>query len=279
MAGVATYAALQTALANQGKRQHLQWTRASISGSVVDVLYDLSLLGDRPAILTTPTAGLANATACSKTTGGAMYFMNAAASTNNFLLKINANRTSGASLQGTYWLVDRLAMCKVDMTTASGSFTGFDATARLAATEGGMIVTTVITALSATPTAISLGYTNQSGTASRTTKTISTTASRAANNSAITLYNFWPLQAGDTGVRSIESYTSDAAGTGVVLFSVVKPLAIFNAGLFGDCYERDAMIQTLKGVIIPDNACLQLLFAPAASSTSAMAADIELFNN
>ena len=66
-----------------------------------------------------------------------------------------------------------------------------------------------------TPT-LTLGYTNQEGTAGRTANTIQATASSSALG---TFYQF-ALQAGDTGVRSIETYQQSATWTSGVVHLV-----------------------------------------------------------
>jgi len=81
-----------------------------------------------------------------------------------------------------------------------------------------------------------VSYTNQDGTAGRTSQSTFTkiisgggTLVSSSNNAVTGSHPFIGLQAGDTGVRSVESVTFTAAGGGLMAIVLVKPLFHFYA--------------------------------------------------
>ncbi len=91
--------------------------------------------------------------------------------------------------------------------------------------EGCQMTLEVTTALGATPANVTIGYTNSGGTPSRTTPAIAMTASAIAQRLQPNALGFQTqLQAGDTGVSSVETVTFSAAmGSGVVALNIFKP--------------------------------------------------------
>jgi hypothetical protein len=123
------------------------------------------------------------------------------------------------------------------------------------------------TAVGATATTVTCSYTNSDGTSGRTT-----TASifGGSTYNAVGMMLRLPLQAGDIGMRSIESVTL-AASTGTIgNFGVVmyKPLAML-LGLNGeavtemDCVSTGRMVGQFNEVL--DNACLSVFSMNTAS--------------
>lgn len=90
--------------------------------------------------------------------------------------------------------------------------------------DGVLIVMEVRTALGANPSAnISISYTNQAGTASRTGTIILPSVSSASINNVY----FFALQSGDTGVRSVQSVTLGTSLTsGTWGLAAVRVLAL-----------------------------------------------------
>lgn len=114
-------------------------------------------------------------------------------------------------------------------------------------------------------TTVTASYTNQAGTSGRTTTAIQFggTGFREVN-----AFIQLPLQAGDTGVRSVESVTlAGDTGTngnfGVVLF---KPLAMMALNNFEGAHVIDAVSSGgLIGALAQaeTNACVSLLYVPS----------------
>ena len=107
-----------------------------------------------------------------------------------------------------------------------------------------------------TPTAV-LTYTNQSGTGGRVTGNI---AMGAVTVGCLQSGSFFvPLQAGDTGVRSVESIAITGTTTGTVTVVFAKPITMLPTSA-GAYVERDMVLQTPKMFQLRDSAALQWVY-------------------
>ena len=128
----------------------------------------------------------------------------------------------------------------------------------------------VYTAISTVNTTATIKYTNQDGVANRVSKPIVVATNNNSNAGSFTAF---PLQNGDTGVRSVESFTmagvSVAAGNmGITLCKKVAHLPVDT----GSYVERQAYRQTWSygGIVeILPGACLFLSFMASAIATTA----------
>jgi hypothetical protein len=121
-------------------------------------------------------------------------------------------------------------------------------------------------------------YTNQDGTAGRVTPLHTMTTGAAVNGTILTTSAavagtfgpFMTLQAGDTGVRSIEAVTC-TAGTDVGLFTMVlvKPLAEFSLREITAATEVDFFLDAGKLPIVQDDAYLNMITCPNGSLSAA----------
>ena len=117
-----------------------------------------------------------------------------------------------------------------------------------------------------------VSYTNSSGVSGRTTTSVFQNAA-AANGSIITssvnntisAVPFLPLQAGDTGVRSIDSVTMLGADVGLFTLVLVKPIAQFCLNEQTAPVEVDYLLQKSGMPEIKDDAYLNLLCLPNGS--------------
>jgi hypothetical protein len=110
-----------------------------------------------------------------------------------------------------------------------------------------------------TPT-ITVGYTNSAGTASRTAANLVATG---ASSPATTFYPIG-LQAGDTGVRSVQSVTLSATWTSgtmnLVAYRILGTMPLSQAGLpLGDFLNFGAPR-------VYDSSCLSFLFIPNSTN-------------
>jgi len=107
---------------------------------------------------------------------------------------------------------------------------------------------------------IAVTYTNQAGTAARTTGTIALGLAPTVGSMFLL-----PLQAGDTGVQKIESVTSTAASAGTFNIVVARPL--WNGRVpgvnFGECHGPD---RTGLPQLFTDSALCVMLNADSTSS-------------
>ena len=110
-----------------------------------------------------------------------------------------------------------------------------------------------------TPT-ITLGYTNSAGTSGRTATLINATA---ASSAAGTFYVF-ALQAGDVGIRSIQSYQQSATWTSgtlhLVMFRFLGEVPVGTSG--GAAGPLELALPRLY-----DNTCLQPVFVSGSTTT------------
>lgn len=113
-----------------------------------------------------------------------------------------------------------------------------------------------------TPT-LTLGYTNSAGTASRTATNVVPTVATSP------IGTFYPigLQAGDVGVRSIQTLTLSATWTSgtinLVAYRVIAAVPLVAAGV-------PSQVDWISGgaARIYDSSCLQFLFVPQTTSAS-----------
>lgn len=210
-----------------------------------------------------PTSGKANGRVCTKSTVGALPFLDAPNGKSLYLKGINFTGVGQEPCHVV--IVDRLAEIQILLAEATGSFTGCDASSKLASTagrgDGGIILAEAFGGALGTATNFSLGYTNQNGTGSRSTGTLTSVASCvrgcnlfAAQGLAI------PLQSGDWGVRSLDSVTAvSGSGTGNVLFTIAKVVGEFSAYAASQNYERDFYMELPIMQKLRNDACLSVL--------------------
>jgi hypothetical protein len=122
-----------------------------------------------------------------------------------------------------------------------------------------------VTAFTGTPS-IAVTYTNQAGTAGRTTGTITL-------GTAPTLGRMFqlPLQSGDTGVRTIESVTATVATVGTFNVLVLRPLWSGRCKIANDGDVHD-LAKTGMPIVYQDSA---IIMAIAADSTSTGIPELE----
>jgi len=119
----------------------------------------------------------------------------------------------------------------------------------------------------------SVSYTNSAGTVGRTSSTV--TQNTVASPGTITTSGtattgqtpdpFIPLQAGDSGVRSVQSVTMNGTDTGFFAIVLVKPLAQTVIRGIDAPYEKDMLIMANELAKVPDDAYLSMLALPNGS--------------
>jgi len=132
------------------------------------------------------------------------------------------------------------------------------------------------------PNLTASSYTNSAGTAGRAFQGSPTMAATADAYATRILHSgnatgrygaFLPLQAGDAGVKSVESFTWSAGtaytGSGVVALCLACPILDLILPATGVWTERDLVNQLPSMPQIQDGACLQwLLFGTGATTTA-----------
>lgn len=204
---------------------------------------------------------------------------------------------AGLSLATDYWLVrqstttakvatsyaNALAGTTIDITdagTGTHTLTVQRRTSGGAGCEACFVVQTAPTGGGPNLTASS--YTNAAGTAGRAFQGSPTNGAAAdayatrvphSGNAAGRYGPFLPKQGGDTGIRSIESFTWSAGtaytGSGVVALCIVRPLLDIMLPVTGALSERDLVNQLMSLPKIEDGACLGwMLFSTGATTNN-----------
>jgi hypothetical protein len=180
---------------------------------------------------------------------------------------------------GALLLIDLLVACANINANVTGDQTvNSAALTRYTSGEGVMMILVVTTALGATASNVTITYTNQDGTTGRSTGAIAMTASAAANRlqPAVALAYFIPLQAGDTGVRSVQTIAFSAAmGAGVLDLYLFKPLMMIPTIAANTFVERDSTVQIDGLLQLPkgsDNqvGCLGVLALTGGATTTTL---------
>lgn len=194
------------------------------------------------------------------------------------LMSAASSATSTTNARQGLILADYLLYYPFIDTDAVGEQQDMTNTATIPRYEGGQVVA-VSQSTASTTGQFTFTYTNENGVAGRVSQNHFTFAVGAGGQvvassvgSAASYHPFCSLQAGDSGVKSIESVTFTAAGGGLMALVIVKPLMTAyvtqearrttagNLESYGACDEFAAMIHNRPARII-DGAVLNLLAA------------------
>lgn len=222
-----------------------------------------------------PAAGAAPTTAAAPTeaTTGAWGQIDSSG-TQRILRVVLSWSTAG----GLFTIADRLSHqggLSGTVTTAQTTNLPTAALTRRTGGVGVMMGLEVYTQIGATGTTASASYTNQAGTAARTTPgvTFGNTGFREASRLIV-----MPLQVGDTGVRAVASVTV-VATTGIAgAFGVTLFYPLVSIPIFEDIHDDvEALID--GGTWFPQvetDACLMGVYHISGSSTGVVSAQINL---
>jgi len=200
-----------------------------------------------------------------RTTQGALPFAAPGGSRD----KLSIGASIAPIVAGVYLLYDRLFHIGglSGISTAAQTVQGSPASPALTRNTGGagnMAFYEIYTIIGTTSTTLTMTYTNQGGTGSRT----STMNIGATNFREVTRMQRIPLAAGDSGIQSIQSVqlTATTGTAGNFGITIAQPLAWIPVGAAGTMGWRD-YTTGLPGIptINPD-ACLALMFIPNAAT-------------
>jgi len=200
-----------------------------------------------------------------RSTTGALPFLVATGGRDTHLIGTSVTPLTA----GVYLLYDRLFHIGglSGTSTAAQSVQGSPASPALTRNTGGagnIAWYEIYTLIGATGTTLTMNYTNQAGTSGQT----STINIGATNFREVTRVQRIPLAAGDTGIRAINT-VQNTATTGTVGnfgITIAQPLAWLPVGAAGTGGWRD-YTTGLPGIpVIDPNACLALMFIPAAAT-------------
>jgi len=152
--------------------------------------------------------------------------------------------------KGLYILCDRLSHqggLVGNVTTTQTTNLPTAALTRYTSGEGVMAMVTTWIQIGASASTYTISYTNQAGTSAQTS--VPATIGGDANNRAVNRAFFTPLAAGDSGVRSVESFTL-ASSTGVagsLSIALIKPLLYVNVVDQNSTYTADFLSNNMHG--------------------------------
>ena len=211
--------------------------------------------GDVPTVGAIPT----------KSTQGAIPFTSAGGGRDKHL--IGASITPLTS--GVFLLYDRLfhegglSGTSTAAQTIQGS-TPSPALTRNTGGAGNIAFYEIYSIIGTTSTTLTMTYTNQAGTGSRT----STINIGATNFREVSRMQRIPLAAGDSGIRAIEQVqlTATTGTAGNFGITIAQPLAWIPVNVAGTMGWRD-YTTGLPGIpVIDPNACLALMFIPSSAT-------------
>lgn len=260
MAGFASMADVINALSAGAHREEAIFNKASMTTVAANV-YSRWQAAGYPAGGTFGTSGTGRV--MDNTSLGALKFTSAAGGRWKHLLTMGLGSTIAL---GTVVLYDRLVEYPFTGTTLGpttwGTQPALPARDEGGATNGdGVMMTlenfsaTATAAVTVTPT-----YTNQAGTGSKTNAFTSIATAALAGTIANPLGKLWlDLASGDTGVRSMQSYTLSASLLAAnMAFVLSRPLCMVPMLTSNGYVERDLILQLAKMPRLYDGTCLAL---------------------
>jgi hypothetical protein len=268
MPGFSSYDQIITALTG-GKSQWLTYNKSSIT-TVANAVYSLWGAGGQPAAGVFGTA-LTGRT-IDKTTTGAISYNNPTSPATMHAISMGGGSTVAL---GSLLLYDRLAEYPINGSVTSGTFStqpALPARDANGATNGEgvlMFAENDITGATSAAVNLTVTYTNSGGTASRSTGAQAIVAGAVGR---VLRDQIWvPLQSGDTGVRTIQSYTLSATATSTKISIVLaRPLCwlpIMTANAF---VERDLVLQMANLPRIYDGTAFGLLLMTNTTTSPVM---------
>lgn len=278
MPGFSTYNDIITAITVNGKGEYPSYNKASIT-TVAAGKFSLGYIGGTPSSLVFGTA--LTATAVTSATPGVLApFTDPTAPATKNLMSAGIGSTVAA---GTFMIYDLLARYPLNGTVTSGTFTSVTLPARDATgtTNGVGVLPMVVNATGTTASAVTLtlNYTNSAGTAGRSSAvTIVAGAQHRVLND--TFGWTYPLQAGDVGVRTIQSYTLSATATTTQIeVQLIRPLAYIPVMVAGGYTQRNFVTDLPRMPRLYAGTAICVGVAAATTSSGVVSADLVYAEN
>lgn len=174
---------------------------------------------------------------------------------------------SDTTVPWTLTVVDRVADVTLSYDELTGPVTGCDLTGVLPPGEGALLILEVVEAFGAGTNTFNFVYTNQNGVSGRKTGNI-TTRPNSAPGSILTTVLFVPLQAGDRGILSLDSFSVLRRGTdrGIFTAALVRPVMTMGVPAYYNFLQDTLDFQAPAASNIRGTACLTGLICPRSTS-------------
>lgn len=260
-----------------GNERYTFFRKAPAVVTVAGVWFDYSMAPGNPAPQYYAAAPLVAQTLSRSGDGGIQHGGNVSPST-KYLRRVMAMAVTAAGVPQRLYLLDYLMFYPfVDMGTADEqALDNTQTLTRYADGDGVKIMAVLVAPHGLVGDTFFVTYTNQDGTAGRVTPLHTMTTGAAINGTILTTQTagtgrfgpFLALQAGDTGVQSIQAVQC-TAGTDVGLFTLVlvKPLADMTVREITAPTECDFYLETNRMPVIEDDAYLNFITCPNGSLT------------
>lgn len=271
--GFASYDQVISALST-GKGQQLMVSKDNLAANpVASKPYTLWQAGGLPGAGTWGTSGTGRAV--TDADAGAIPFVNPTAPATMHLLTWGAGATVAL---GTLLLIDRLVEYPISLAATSSptSPTIPSRDANGAALGAGVMMffenEAAGAATAATNPTITVTYTNSAGTASRSSGAVAMEASQPVRRVLTPNVNpniWFPMAAGDLGVRSVQTVTLSATMTTTRANLVLaRPLAILPVLTANSYVERDLVLQLASMPRVFDDSYLSFLLMANTTNSS-----------
>lgn len=267
-----------------GKTNYQLWRKNPTQTTGAGIWFDLSMSPGTP----TPNyyIGVINtATQLTRSNDGGLNHGPNVSPAIKYLHKINAQTKTTTAVPLPLIVADYLMFYPfIEMTDGTTSLTNSATIPRY--TDGaGVMVMAILQNADVGGISIFITYTNSSGVAGRTSGTVvfnsQVVPGTIKNSSQATATGrgpFIPLQAGDSGVRSIEQVTCIGSDIGLFALVLVKPLMSMQIYDITAPVEVDNIIDRNAAPIIKDDAFLGLICLPSGTiASSAIFGELNTF--
>jgi hypothetical protein len=267
-----------------GKFYRADWQKSSFAttAQTAGLWYSLQQGGGNPAANTTLGTGtnLAFQALTDATVGGGGIPHGGSVAGFKVLLNAAAQTAAATVAPCVLMLVDVLGFYPITTVTTTGAQTLNNTVTlpRYTTGAGVQAFLTPSTVMGAATPNISIGYTNSAAVAGRATPATLPVGNSAAAVTSIVYSGtgtgkfgpFMPLQAGDAGIRSVQSVNLSASYlSGVLNLVLAKPLLTLPITTLGVTAERDLVNQFMSMPQVQDGACLcWIMLAGAATPTA-----------
>ena len=285
MAGFTSQDNLISAVTVDGKFYRADWQKSTFTTTAhtAGMWYSLFRGGGNPpadAILGTGT-NLAFQALTDATTNATGIQHGGAVGGFKVLLNAAAQTAAATTAPCVLMLVDLLGFYPVTSVTTTGAQTLNNTVTLPRYTDGAGVQAfiTPSTVMGAATPSISIGYTNSASTVGRATPATLPIGNTAAAVTSVVYSGtgagkfgpFIPLQAGDAGIKSVQSISLSASYvSGVLNLVLCRPLLTLPITTLGVTAERDLINQLNSGPRVYDGACLAwLMLAGAATPVAA----------
>jgi hypothetical protein len=256
-----------------GKVRNYIWRKTPSQATTAGIWFDLSMSPGMPVPKYWFDAAPLTARAITQSADGGFYHGPNVSPSEKYLRGITTQASAATALPMNAILCDYLLYYPTtdDGTTDDQLMDNTVTLPRYIDGKGVQILAVTVGARTGGQT-FTINYTNSDGVSGRVAEATTQNTSTAlgsitgSNTATINASNpFIGLQAGDSGVRSIESITMQGVDVGLMSFILVKPLVQTCFREITVPYEKDFMVPTSDLIRIYDNAFLNFLVLPGGT--------------